>query len=89
MLRLPFLNANIALIPGSGQFSAPGTLRLFFQGRNRAGYTVASLPISPINYAATDAVRVTFPAAARTAATDFHYYCLSHSPTGNASDAIQ
>lgn len=89
MLRLPFLNANIALIPGSGQFSAPGTLRLFLQGRNRAGYTVASLPISPINYAATDAVRVTFPAAARTAATDFHYYCLSHSPTGNASDAIQ
>lgn len=88
VLRLPFNNANIALINGAGQFSSGGTLNLFIQGRNRAGYTLTSTAISPIVYTATQAIEISFPITARTPSTDYHYYIISHSPTGNPNDAI-
>lgn len=85
--QLPFPSTSITLIEGAGQFSQGGTLHLFFQGRNRAGYTQPSVKRS-ISYTAHQAIQISFPTAARTDATDFHFYVVSHSPTGNAIDAV-
>lgn len=86
--RLPLSISNIILVDGAGGFTNGGTLNLFIQGRNRAGYTLVSNAIAPITYSATQAIEISFPVLARTPGTDYHYYIVSHSPTGNPTDAI-
>jgi hypothetical protein len=82
LTKLPFPAASITTGIGSLPIS---TLYLFLSARNRAGWTVASDPVT-VNIAANTGVTVNFPPAARGIGTNFLRYSLS---AGTTNDPIQ
>jgi hypothetical protein len=82
LTKLPFPAASITTGVGSLPIS---TLYLFLSARNRAGWTVASDPVT-VNIAANTGVTVNFPPAARGIGTNFLRYSLS---AGTTNDPIQ
>jgi len=86
LFRLPFSSGDVT-VAGGGAFSSGVTLNLFISGQNRAGFTVPS-PIVTVTLTSTQSATITLPEAARGAGTDFHYYWLCHTPTGNVADGF-
>lgn len=86
LFQLPFSAADIQVTSG-GAFSSGVTLNLFISGQNRAGFTVPSV-VRTVTLTSTQAAVITLPTAARAEGTDFHYYWLCHTPTGNVADGF-
>ena len=86
LFQLPFSLSDVQVVSG-GSFSTPVTLNLFISGQNRAGFTVPSSVVT-VSATTSQAIVVTLPTAARPEGSDFHYYWLCHTPTGNVADGF-
>jgi hypothetical protein len=86
LTQLPFPSTAIAL--GTGGITTAGTLYFYLTARNRAGWTIASSPIT-ITYPANSSITITLPPAARGLGTDFIRYSLSANTTNNPIASYQ
>lgn len=69
---------NITVTPGAGNLTGSGSLYIAYQGRNRAGYNLPTVP-QQVTYNAGDRIDITIPAIARATGEDIYLYAISAS----------
>jgi|GEM_PF-4299946 len=87
-LRQQLQPPTVTTIPGSGSLSTGGTLYLWLQGRNRAGYNLPSQAVM-VNYDAGDRIDITLNSTHRATGEDIYLWNLSASLTSDPTTMSQ
>ena len=79
---------TVTTVPGAGSFSTGGTLYLWLQGRNRAGYNLPSQAVV-VNYDVGDRIDITLDSTHRATGEDIYLWNISASLSDNPTTMSQ